>query len=611
MQNQGATLSAMKNSALDLLEESGAEVNRSTLLRTITNVKNKAFPKAVGKSAKATIKDLDDLYNDIKSQYPKKISGRETRFILDRIYADVKWDQLAGQRNADVDRLLKDIAKSTAKSLRADAPKYADAMEELAERTQSLSEMSKIFGTPEKAVSALNGMLGQGKQVRRDALERFSTLTGEDFAARFNELVKIKDQLIRSKDQDISKEILPGLYNQAEELRLKATRAKETLDSLSKINPNSSQAAIRNMGYKQPNIETRKAFERLEELTGNPILQNINDRNIADAFTKEYVQGSRKTNLMSIVLGSLGSAAGLYVGGPIGLAAGAIAGATLDNYGGRILKSLTDRYPSVAGLLFVEKGMKKTADEIDRLPRILSSLSEGVKQTGKRTIAIDAIYRLTDSPKDKNVSEQLEDIGDKINTWLADPAMFNDMIGKFTTPLAEGGAPNISESLTVSAQKSLMYLQEKLPKPPKPSSPFAKKIAWNPSDAELQDFAMVLEVAENPFIVLDKLENGELTNVHVEALQRLFPAVYDRLQQKIIEIATQDPKPLDYNQRIKLSMLAGVDLDDSLSDSQFLTLQQRFMQKDEGGQEEPGFAPSQDVTVAKSNLTTLQAATMQ
>ena len=619
LDNQKAVLGQMSAEADDILADSSGFLPKKKIIRMIDKVQESVVPFEIGEKATQTATKLNTLKRNIDDQFPSNLEMTEVREIIRQVRDDINYNQLAGEFNDRANKARKAFTKSVSDAVKKQVPEYAEQMALMERRASVLEKMSKTFGERQRAATALTGMLKPGQEVRRELLDEFSAVTGEDFSKRFGELVKVKDQLNAiKKGDDLRPQLLPNLFREKQELEIAARNAKETLDSLRKISPVSSEKAIRRMGWKNPDIETRRAFERLSELSGTDYLDLIKDRNILDAFDKASTQGARKVNAAAIIFGGLGGAAGLGVGGPLGAIAGAAAGSTLDVYGGQLLKSLMDRAPNFTGLMFVEKGMKRTADEVDRIPGIIRRMMSGKKDIKKSTAAIDALFRLTrEEPPTKkekeNPGEQLEKLGEKLRTWLADPTMFNDMIGKFTTPLAEGGAPNIAEGLTIGAQKALSYLQQEIPKPPTPSSPFAPKITWNPSDYELSKFTQILEVAENPFVVLDLLEAGTLTSNHMDALKTMFPPVYEAMQKKVIETATNNPEPMSYADRVKLSILADMPLDETVKDEHILKLQSKFMneQPEQQDLEEQAFSPSQDIKIAKSNLTTMQSAVMQ
>ena len=620
LEAEKAVLGEMSQRADDILADSAGFLPKKKIIRMIDQVQENVTPFTIGEKATQTSAKLNTLRNRIDEQFPSNLEMTEVREIIRQVRDDINYNQLAGEFNDRANKARKAFTKSVSDAVKKQVPEYADQMARMEKRAKALEKMSKSFGERERAAGMLNRMLKPGGEVKRELLEEFSNLTGDDFATRFAELAKAKDQLERSARQDISRELVPNLFNKREELGVQLASAERTLDKISRLGPTNTQNAIRNMGFKTPNIATRKALEDLSEMTGVNYLEQIKDRNILDAFDKASTQGSRKVNAGALLASTLLSgAAGFTVGGPIGLAAGAAAGATLDVYGGQILKSFMDRAPNMAGLLFVEKAMKKTADRIDTIPGIIDRMAKGPRGVKKSTIAIDALFRLT-NPEAKptrkerqNPGEQLEKIGDKIRSWLADPSLFENMIGKFTTPLAEGGAPNISQGLTIGAQKALSYLLAEMPKPPAPSSPFAPKISWNPSDFELNKFAQILQVAEDPLVVLDELEAGTLTSNHMDALKAMYPSVYQAIQAKVIDTATTNPEPMPYAERVKLSILTDLPLDESMNDEQLLKLQKPFMaqENEQPDLEDESFSPSQDVRLAKANLTTMQSAVMQ
>lgn len=428
---------------------------------------------------------------------------------------------------------------------------------------------------------------------------------------RLGELMKTKEVAAAiDRGEDLRSLLVPNLTKQKEEALKAFEEARDKLQRVGEFSPKRSESSMRNLGTKRPKIETNKAIEALSEFAGEDFADIIRNRNTLDAFSKASTQGSRKVNLGAFLgYGSVGGAMLTPFLGPMAMAGGAAAGAFMDNYGGLVLKHILDKNPAKSGLLFVEKNMRRVAKEIDEIPDIIDRMSQKKTKLKARTLAMYSLWRLTGEDVKTKISkeDQIEKINEKINGWLSDPTMFDAMINKFTNPLSEGGAPNIAEGLSLGAQKALQYLREKVPKPPKPSSPFVAKVNWTPSDVEVEEFAMALEVAENPFIVLRRLEEGMLTETHIDALKNIFPYVYGRIQEKIIDTAVNNPKPLNYADRLKLSILSGMPLDESMTDQSFLSLQKKFMneQPEQENLEEP-FSPTQQIDLAKSNSTTYQ-----
>lgn len=615
LDNEKAVLGRMSDEADEMLAQIPGAASKEDLLQFIKNVQAETVPLKIGESSKRAAKALDTLANDISEQLPNAIPYTDVRQILKNVRRDINFDQRAGEFGDAYTNALKSFQGNVSKLIKDQSADYAAQMTAMAERAQVLEQMSKSFGDTQRAMNTLDKILTPGGELKDELLNKYSQITGGGFVDEVSRLKQAKDQLERSKRGDISGELVPELVNKTETLRKQLADAEAALAPIKKLNPGSSEQAIRRMGYKNPDINTRRAFEALEAMTGEGFLDKIKDRNVLDSFNKEYVQGSRKVNLMATMLGALGGVGGAFVGGAGGAVAGALGGAALDNYGGKLLKGFIDRNPNAAGLLFAERAIKKTADKIDQIPAILSGAK---KPEVKRIYSMSAVWRLLDPDTEPDLSnrkmtiENIEKVDSKIREILVNNDSFESAVGSLISPLSEGGAPNISQSLTVGTRKALEYLYTKVPREPAPSSPFSPKIDWTPSDYELQAFGQAVQIADNPMSVLDEYAQGTLSQEHMDALQNMYPNVYMAIQNKIMEYAASgEAKPLDYGQRMNLSLLAGVPLDTSLSQSEIATMQSRFQQNPDGSAVENDQARQGEfkakVKLASANQTTMQA----
>ena len=619
LENEKAILGDMSAVADDVLLEADGAIDRRALVSFVTKVKNDAASIQVGEKAVATGAKLDAMRERIKSQLPPKVPLVDVRTVLKQVRDDINWNRLASDFNESSNLARKKFTSNVSNMLKKRVPEYARMMDEMAERAKSLGQMSKSFGSRELAEKTLTTMLKPGNQVKREALDKFSELTGGNFSEEFAGLVAQKDLLERAKRENIEELLVPDLFEQKKRIQEQLTASESALAPIKRLSPNRSQQAIRNMGFKTPNIETRRAFEALEGMSESPILQEIKDRNILDSFSKASTQGSRKVDLFQMLgLSSAGGLAGMGLGGPVGAAMGAMAGATMDVYGGKVLKHFIDKSPNVSGLLFVEKAMKRTADKIDSIPKAIEA-NKKKKPLSKKTISIEALNRLLDADakpdfSSENAAKTIEEIDEKMIAYLTNDSHFEDLIGKMATPIAEGGAPNISLGVTINTRRALEYLYTKVPRPPAPSSPFAPKISWTPSDYEMNKFSMAVQVASEPLSVIDEYENGGLTNEHMDALRNMFPEVAQLIQNKIFDYAMSDEKEdLGYQERINLSLLAGAPLDSSLSPEFILQMQQTPIedveeQQEQQKQESQSFAPKSNLDLADSTKTNFQSA---
>lgn len=613
----------LSQEALNHLDNVPGTMKRSSLLAFITKVKNNLAPFRIGRVDIAAAKNLDDLYQNVVTELPEKVPMRYVKETLKQIGRDTNFLYAPGEFNEQFDIAGKNLYRLMSNYLKKKSPEYAQAMDAMSSRLKVHSELKKYFTSNVRGAETLNSMLGPGNEVKRKLLEDFSQMVGGNYSDEFNKILRNKETLEKSVRGEITAaDLLPEQYKQLEAAKKKLDESKNSYEQVKFLKPTRLENIIRGMSHNKENIANRRALTYLQQITGIPYLEQINDRNILDAFGKASTQGSRKVNAAALIAnallsesGVLGGVTGFGLGGPVGMAAGAAAGATLDIYGGQLLKSFMDRSPNVSGLLFVEKAIKHTADKLDSIPTMLENMAEGIKTKvkdypSKHIIATDALYRLLseeEPPKKskKDIGQQLQKVQDKIGSIIFDPSKFETNIGKLTSSLRDGGAPLISEHLSLGARRALEYLYGKIPKPPAPSSPFAPKITWEPSDWEINKFSQILQIAENPLSVLDEFARGTLTMNHMDALRSMFPTVARAIQKQIYEYASSDKaKSLNYQDRLRLSLLAGVPLDSSLN--HIGSMQKRFSEEDKPKDE--GFTPKRKIDVADQQSTELQSA---
>lgn len=132
---------------------------------------------------------------------------------------------------------------------------------------------------------------------------------------------------------------------------------------------------------------------------------------------------------------------------------------------------------------------------------------------------------------------------------------------KAFTSIPEEYMSHASDTSGMAASKLLQasqYLLSVAPRSPYEDMPASVAQQWEPSPAELDKFNRVKEAIENPNKVLKNMANGYLAPEQVEAIQAVYPAIYQGLQQKIGERLATWKKPLTYQQRLAFSSILGV-----------------------------------------------------
>lgn len=599
LENEKATLGSLSTQADDALERSGVEFDKDHLLTMIKDVAGSIGVEGkegarvvISKEAKGAVDKLMGHYSAIKDGFGDTIAAPQMRGILRDVRRDINFNQVSGEFNDTFNKAAKEYTRGISETLKGrsagaeaaglsqipELQEYAAYMDRMQQLSSKLEAMSEKFGTRERATGALNSILTPKGKLNEELLTQFGQLTGKDYVGQLNAFKDSKATLDRiAAGQDLRSELVPNLHAAYVDAEKAHAAASEVHDQVARLTQDRTQSLIRNQGFKNASIEDRRALERLGGLDGQNYLDMVKDRNVLDSFGKARPQGSRMVNLMGMMLG-------VPFGAP-GIAAGGAVGATLDMYGGQILKKAMDLKPSVAGLLFVEQAMKRTAEKLDGIPAAIERMSSGKGRLPPlRAAGTEAIIRLLDKNPDVKKSDevpaarfkQLDRLGEKTSELVSNPDLATSQIAALAGMIGGKGAPNVAKMLGVKMSTGLNYLHNELPKSPRPQSPFAPKVKYRPSDHELHVFEQKAAVVHDPLSVIAHLEGGTLTKTHTDALKAVYPGIYRMMQQKVLESATGGAKPLKYTDRTNLSHLFGMALDPSQTPDSVLHYQQQF-----------------------------------
>lgn len=127
-------------------------------------------------------------------------------------------------------------------------------------------------------------------------------------------------------------------------------------------------------------------------------------------------------------------------------------------------------------------------------------------------------------------------------------------------------------------QRLSLYIQ-KMPQLP-PEDPFTG-FQEVPSDAELEDWSKYVAAGEDPTRLLAELQSGDLTPETVEAVQAVYPALFGEMQQKLAEAIPDLRQKLDYADRLNLSLMFDMPVEQTATDDMFFSMQEMYSVQEE------------------------------
>lgn len=251
----------------------------------------------------------------------------------------------------------------------------------------------------------------------------------------------------------------------------------------------------------------------------------------------------------------LGGVAGGGVGGLTGVVAGVAA-----SKASKIAENALD----VAGLLLSEQAMKRTGQKLDLIPKVLTG-EKPIQALKLATFnnAIPAI--LGDDDVKLDDPKAFKKLSTKVSELISNPELLISEVGQFTDAFADTGAPVVSETATNKTVQALQYINSIMPKNPNNENPLFKRPDWQPSDFDLGKFEKSLRVIMDPMTIIKDLKAGSLTQAQVEALDAVYPRLSQEIKLRVLNTIADKKENIPFNDRMKASLLLGIDGDINLN----------------------------------------------
>jgi hypothetical protein len=197
-----------------------------------------------------------------------------------------------------------------------------------------------------------------------------------------------------------------------------------------------------------------------------------------------------------------------------------------------------------------------------------------------------------DGKKPANMSAAYLNFKKTMSAYEQNPEAFMQKLNR-STSLLQFAAPNTASILDAKTVKAMMFLGQKMPK--QHSTPGVLDVLKKPkmpSNYDLAKFHRYLTAVDDPKTVVHDLQNGRISHEGVEALKEVYPTLYSKLQDKIVDGLQTSGHDLPYNRRVQLGSLFGIAADDSMLPQNVLSLQANFgQQPTQDGSQEPVIKP--------------------
>lgn len=249
----------------------------------------------------------------------------------------------------------------------------------------------------------------------------------------------------------------------------------------------------------------------------------------------------------------------------------------------------------------------------------------GTVKAGSRTARFTSLYALNESgfstkrdeksgkvKQAENKKEAFSNIRDNLSSYVSDLEKFNNSTTRGLYKL-NAHVPGVGAYAAQTTTKAVQFLYDKMPKDPGNAhvQPWVRK--FEPSSLDIAKFERYVQAVESPMTILDEAIAGTLTKEHVEAVQAVYPALYNQIRTDVLAaLSTNEELNMSYNKKIQLGNLLNMNLDQSLSGAFIMDLQKPFIaQQNETEQSALAQAEKRPINTSKMTIADRQASGVQ
>lgn len=230
-----------------------------------------------------------------------------------------------------------------------------------------------------------------------------------------------------------------------------------------------------------------------------------------------------------------------------------LAGALLGALGRHLGTELPDA-AKLTMLKFLGTDAATNPEAFKKAAKFIEAAIKGEQQLEKAT---KAVFFGGGLEVQSATAKQRDKLKEKVDEYSAEPEKLLNL--ESSEYLEDQGA-----ALGETAGRAVMYLASLRPNT-EPQSPLDPPLKV--SKAQEAAYNNALDIANNPAIVMEKVKNGTLTIQDIKHLSSLYPALYPRMQQKLMDqlIAYKTKgQAIPYKTKLGLSMFMGQPLDSSM-----------------------------------------------
>ncbi len=547
------------------------------------------------------------------NQFGPDVSGPQAKGIIQGYEKKAKWVYGAADFDNKMSGSYKQLRYELDSTLKDAVPEYRKAMEPLAKDVQLIGKLRR-YGTPEQARTAIKGLKDPTAYKNNIPLLReLEDRTGSKFTHDIEPYAnpEARDRLLKSIPEyakaeqtaaDLAamkdprtRQAMQDLITKSEEAKAFAKAQTQHAVSLAEqsklkgITPLNIVDKLKKASVPGANPHLEEQLKNIPAFKGKTLPDIMNLMRVSQTFDKSAVRGSRMANIGAAVMAGLGSMLNIAVPGA-GL--GAAMGAYVDTNGPKLAKKALDSYmrrfgdiPMMAketspgatnAMLQKILGFEGQHDG-DAFKAGVDYLSSAYK--GNQTVnkAIGNVLKPSAVILNFNQYPKVAD-RDKLDKAIDQHQQHPDRLLQMTNTKLASYLEDHQQSVAGAMAKQLQYLQSLKPSE-KGNGILDRKLPPDPGQIARYDRAK--DIALQPTIVMQHIKDGTLQSTDMQDLQAMYPAMYDKMKQGLMEQianSVHDEDSVPYKMRVGISLFTATPLDSSMLPSSILAAQPQAQQ---------------------------------
>ena len=223
----------------------------------------------------------------------------------------------------------------------------------------------------------------------------------------------------------------------------------------------------------------------------------------------------------------------------------------------------------IAGIYEILRNPGTAIQRLAKLESAVSKISKSIEKGADRIVNPSSSAKAVATGVGADLNKEFKENIKNLNNLTDNAEAISPKLEEISAHFSEH-APQVAVGLQQTAVRGIQFLQSKAPAAPKT---FPLQEEWTPSASDIAQFNKYYKVVEDPMSVYKQIQTKTLTKESIEALQAVYPDLYQAMQRAVIDSMSTHNKKMPYSTKVQLSLFLNQDLTPSTDSRAILSNQ--------------------------------------